>query len=101
MCNNLNTSFYYKKWQKTLLKQFIPESVSEARKIMHKRSNNWDYKIVKRNRRRYSVKMVFFQISQNSRENICARDSFFNEVEVLGQMFYMDNLQFSIPSIYF
>ena len=52
------------------------ECVSEARKIMHKRNNNWDYKIVKRNRRRYSVKMVFFQISQNSRENICARDSF-------------------------
>ena len=31
-----------------------------------------------------SVKKVFLEISQNSRENICARVSFFNKVADLG-----------------
>ena len=37
--------------------------------------------------RRCSVKKVFLEISQNSQENTCARDSFFNKVESLAQLF--------------
>ena len=59
--------------------------------------------------RRYSVKKVFLEISQNSQENTCARDSFliklkacnFIKKESLAQMFSCEFCEISTNTFYY
>ena len=65
-------------------------------------------KYIRSSQRKYSVKKIFLEISQNSQENTCARVSFFNKVtdlrpqacnlvkkETLAQVFYCEFCEIS------
>ena len=49
--------------------------------------------------RRYSVKKVFLEISQNSQENTCVRDSFLIKFQVWSTPFFTEHLRWLLLSV--
>ena len=81
-------------WAKCFFVSYVNARVAWAHWLKCVLCGFWVTKAVVR---RCSVKKVFLEISQNSQENTCARDSFFNKVPDLRPAFIKKE---SLPQVF-